>query len=350
MLTEYKISEIDNIRINGRTTANRDPLTLFWTASGFEINIKASELWVEIESDYNDFEPWFSVLIDGAHMIRQMAVKGKSRVCIFRGRNPETIKNIKFVKDTQAMPDDNDCLLQVCKLITDGEFCELTTKPYKLEVIGDSITSGEGLYGAKSEQDWVPQLFGATNNYAFLTAEKINAELSVISQSGWGAFTGWDGNMSRAIPPFYNLVCGVINGERNAALGCKDEHDFTSWNADAVVINLGTNDCGAFSLPGFGHKIAEFEAAAVDFLANIRAKNPNAKIVWVYGMVGNDFADVIKRAIKAYNDKSGDSVSYLELPNTTPETIGAREHPGVRANEIVADILADYLINTCGLG
>ena len=37
MLRETKLKEIPEIKIHGRTTACRDPLTLFWTASGFEI-------------------------------------------------------------------------------------------------------------------------------------------------------------------------------------------------------------------------------------------------------------------------------------------------------------------------
>ena len=43
MLRETKLKEIPEIKIHGRTTACRDPLTLFWTASGFECNVSGSE-------------------------------------------------------------------------------------------------------------------------------------------------------------------------------------------------------------------------------------------------------------------------------------------------------------------
>ena len=42
MLRETKLKEIPEIKIHGRTTACRDPLTLFWTASGFECNVMGS--------------------------------------------------------------------------------------------------------------------------------------------------------------------------------------------------------------------------------------------------------------------------------------------------------------------
>ena len=44
MLTEYKLTQIEHLKVNGRTTGCLEPLTLFWTASGFEVNVKAAEL------------------------------------------------------------------------------------------------------------------------------------------------------------------------------------------------------------------------------------------------------------------------------------------------------------------
>ena len=124
-MTEYTLDQIDYLKVNGRTTGKLQPLTLFWTASGFEVNVKASELWVEIEADYDSQEPWFTILLNGAAVSRQMALKERSRICIFRNRNAEEIKHVKFVKDSQAMHDDEKCCLQIHSLFTDGTFCPL---------------------------------------------------------------------------------------------------------------------------------------------------------------------------------------------------------------------------------
>ena len=35
------------------------------------------------------------------------------------------------------------------------------------------------------------------------------------------------------------------------ALGAKEPYDFTKWQPNYVFINLGTNDCGAFSQPAW---------------------------------------------------------------------------------------------------
>lgn len=57
-LNRYYLSECPYYHVLGRTSKNRSPLTLFWTASGIEIRIQASELWVELETDYTLSEQW----------------------------------------------------------------------------------------------------------------------------------------------------------------------------------------------------------------------------------------------------------------------------------------------------
>lgn len=344
MLKEYKLSEIEHLKVNGRTTDCLEPLTLFWTGSGFELNAKGSELWVEIEADYDEQEPWFSVLVNGAHIARQMALKGRSRICLFRSRNPEEIKHVKFVKDSQAMHDDETCCLQIHSVFFDGEFYKVEEKPYKLEFIGDSITSGEGTFGAREEIDWVAMFFSGVHNYAAFTAEAVNAEFRIISQSGWGAYASWDGQLDRALPKYYEKVCGVLQGEHNRLLGSQDDYDFTKWQPDAVIINLGTNDGSAYSMPEFQKDMECFENAVIDFLKKVRHYNPKAEIIWAYGMLGYIMNAPLTRAINAYSAKTGDSrVHFLQLPNTTKETVGSREHPGIPSHKVAAGVLSDYL-------
>lgn len=78
--------------------------------------------------------------------------------------------------------------------------------------MGDSITSGEGTVGAVYEEDWISAFFSAENTYPRMVADALSAEYRVISQSGWGIVTGWDGNVENKIPPFYTQVCGLLTG------------------------------------------------------------------------------------------------------------------------------------------
>lgn len=363
-LKQYTLPNINHLKIHGRTTECLTPLTLFWTGSAIELNAKGSELWIEVEVDYRYFEPWISVVINGSTVSRQMLTAGRYWVCIFRGMNENLAKNIRIVKEVQAMSGDPDCSLQIHSVRFDGEFLPVEEKPVKIEFIGDSITSGEGAVGAIVEQDWIPAWFSAVNNYSYMTANYINADYRVISQSGWGVLTGWDNNPHSNIPEYYEKVCGLLTGDKNKALGAREENNFSSWQPNIVVVNLGTNDAGAFSSPewkdeltGESHKqrlnedgtfyeddLKLFEEAVTNFLIKIRRYNPKAQIVWAYGMYGIPMLPAIYRGVDSYCKHTGDKkVSVFQMPNTTDETTGSRYHPGVTAHERAAKDLSEYL-------
>ncbi|WP_040950887.1 SGNH/GDSL hydrolase family protein [Gorillibacterium massiliense] len=356
-LKEQLLSDVNHFKIHGRTTGERSPLTLFWTGSAVEFNAKGSELWVEIEASYDQLEPWISIVINGVPISRQMVTAGRRWFCVFRGMNSQVIKNVRIVKDTQAMSSDPSCSLQIRGVKFDGDFLPVDEKPYKIEFIGDSITSGEGAIGAKAEEDWIPMWFSALDNYAAMTADALNADYSILSQSGWGVMAGWDNNPYCNLPDYYEKVCGLLSGDKNAALGAFREHDFASWQPDAVVVNLGTNDWNAFQMPawrdektGQTHKLrlnedlAAFEQAVQHFLAKLRKHNGRAHIVWAYGLLGFPMMPAIYRAVDAYKRETGDAkVSVFQLPAMTEETVGARYHPGKAAHAWAAEALAEYL-------
>ncbi len=363
MLREISLTEIKNLKVYGRTNRSLSPLTLFWTASGFEVRVTGTELWALIEGDFEQQEPWISLEVSGAWVGRQMVEQGKRWICLFRGRSPQAIKQVRLYKDMQAMSGDPQHLLQIHALKTDGEFLPVPEKERKLEFIGDSITSGEGAIGAVSEEDWTAMLFSAKNNYATMTGELLNAEVRILSQSGWGVVSGWDNNPHCALPPHYCQVCGLLSGERNESLGAKRPHDFSAWQPDAVIINLGTNDCGALSSPawndpatgesfqqrrgengGFVPEDRErFQGAIKNFLTLLREKNPNAQLLWVYGMLSGELSPVIEEAIRDYTAETGDAkAAYLELTDAA-EHRGARSHPGKAAHALAAEEIAKKL-------
>ena len=363
---EYRLNELEKncLKIWGRTNGCLTPLTVFWTAGGVEFNVKASELWLEIETDYDSYELWGSVLVNGAHVSRQMLQKGRYWLCLFRNMNPDVAKTVRFLRDLQAMSDDQGAKLQIHAVRTDGSFLPVADRPYKLEFIGDSITSGEGTIGAKEELDWISMFFSSVHDYATLVSDACDAECHIISQSGWGVLSSWDNNPNCALPKCYEKVCGVLKGERHQALGANEDYDFTSWQPDAVVINLGTNDGGALDQPQWKdpqtgetfkqHKdengvmceedAKRFSRGVTEFLKKLRKYNPEAQLVWAYGMLGSLMMPYIRQGIYDYQAETKDEkVSFVLLPDTTEETIGARSHPGQKSHERAAKVLSAYL-------
>ncbi len=353
--TIMTLDRLPQVRILGRTTG-KETVNLFWTGSGIELEFTGSELWLFLNADYNEFEPWICVELDGARIIRMPVNKGKSEVCLFRGMTAGKVKHVRVMKEVQAMHQDPGHLLQITGLgYTNGEFFPLPEPMLRLEFVGDSITSGEGTMGAVGEEDWISAFFSAGNTYPRMVADALKAEYRVVSQSGWGIVTGWDGNEHNKIPPFYTQVCGLLTGERNASLGALEDYDFKAWQPDAVIINLGTNDataiCAAAELGQdwagtMDAKEAEkiLTAAIRDFLKVVREHNPRAQIIWGYGMLGDNLLPVIRKAVENYAAETGDvGINFLQLPDTTEETVGSRMHPGVKAHEKAAQVLEKFL-------
>ena len=147
----------------------------------------------------------------------------------------------------------------------------------------------------------------------------------------------------------------ILDRQRNASLGALEDYDFEAWQPDAVIINLGTNDAMAIqSAAELGQEwagtrdieeVKEILTTAIrDFLKVVRTCNPTAQIIWGYGMLGDSFLPVIREAVESYATDTADSrIHFLHLPDTTPDTVGSRLHPGVKAHQITAKKIETYL-------
>lgn len=358
----YPINEIP-AKIHGRTNKNICPVPLFWNHSGVEVNADGSELWIDLEVDYDIYEPWVYLEINESFIMRQMLYPGEQSLCLFRNMAPGVVKNIRFYRDLQAMGGTEHCQVLVKGFKTDGAFMPVKDKQLKLEFIGDSITSGEGTYGAEEDMDWLPMYMSSSRNYATLTEKALDAEARLISQGGWGVYSGWDNDVRHNIPSIYEQVCGLVEGEANEKQGAFEKNDFDSWMPNAVIVNLGTNDASAFNqppfeIPGMGtfklernendtykaEDLEKVETAVVDFLKMLRKNNPLTHIVWVYGMLGYDLSLPLADAFNRYRRETGDFNNvYINLPNTTSDNIGSRCHPGFLSHIRAAEVLTEYL-------
>ena len=118
-----------------------------------------------------------------------MVEKGEEKsVCLVRGLNPQVENEICIYKDTQPMPGDAKHSLKISKILIDddGEFCQIKPAKMRIEFIGDSITSGEGLAGAPEQMEWIPSVFVGSESYAAQVSRYFGADFSVFSQCGWG--------------------------------------------------------------------------------------------------------------------------------------------------------------------
>ena len=58
----------------------------------------------------------------------------------------------------------------------DGEFCKPKDYSCKIEFVGDSITTGEGLVGGPDEQEWITQWMACNDNYAVRLTQVLRGD------------------------------------------------------------------------------------------------------------------------------------------------------------------------------
>ena len=98
------------------------------------------------------------------------------------------------VKDISAVSDRSDAV------IPEKE------KALSIEFIGDSITCAYGVEGSNSYEPFRTTTENFMKSYAYLTAQKLDADYSAVSYSGYGVLSGYtsgDINTDSLIPDCY---------------------------------------------------------------------------------------------------------------------------------------------------
>ena len=336
-------SDNPKLRILGRLDRSRTPLALDWTGSGIEVQFRGSDLWAELEAPAMSPVMWVAVLADGCPVARFPVEPGIRFYPLVLGMEPANSRTVTLVKETQCMPDNPAATVLVHSLRMNGSLEELPARNLKIEFIGDSLTSGEGALAPNGNDEWIPLWFTACGNYSFIACRALNAERSVLSQSGWGVCWDWEHNPAHTMTEFYEQTAGVLQGPEAEARGCGKPWDFSSWQPDIICIRLLTNDCGGMNQKNsFEQDRDTVIRGAADFLKIVRRNNPAAKIVWI--LPGSDVhPELAEEAVALARREGLENLFTFALPDYGPEDMGARFHPNAEYNRKVGLLLAEFL-------
>ncbi len=197
------------------------------------------------------------------------------------------------------------------------------TKQHKIEFLGDSITSGMGVYAGNV------QVY-SYHSYANMTADALDAEYYSVANSGW-CFSKIL-NAGNAIPTIYD------KNSHNYKLG---DWDFTEYMPDVVVINLGTND--KFNT----NATQAIYRSEIHLLLNtVRKNRPNAEIYWAYGMMDSTHEDWIQAAVEEFG-ATDSKVHFIHLPINTAGMYG---HPDIPGQQAAAKVLTEEISARMGWG
>lgn len=217
-------------------------------------------------------------------------------------------------------------------------------KTRKIEIVGDSISCGYGNEGADMNCPFSADTENHYLSYGALAARNLDAELVTIAWSGKGAVCNYGDDASSCVDPLPSVY------DRSLPNRADSSWDFSSWQPDAVVINLGTNDFSTATDPSQ----SEFETGYKTFVQHIRSKYQSAFILLTNGsmLAGADLDKVrlyLGNVAKSLNDAGDSKVKAFELdPQNAADGYGCDWHPSQATHRKMADKVTSVLRTTLG--
>ena len=319
----HKLADIiDNIKTLGRTTTVNNGLACDHVASGIEFNAYIEgtlTLNVTVSKGIADAlndDCYFTLYIDGTRQEQRLkAAKSTTTKLTIATFEKGGVHNIRLVKQTEP----RNSISVLNDLSFTGYFEEAPAdSEYLIEFLGDSLTVGYGNLTsggtAAVAQTAVNQ--DVTQAYAYLTAEKLGADHSIIAASGIGLVRGY-----RSFP--MSQMFEKDSYYRN------DATLFTPTRTpDLVVINLGSNDKSK------NVSLAEYEKGAIDLITQVGLTyGKSLPIILIYK---SSYASVIQGLINSF----GDGLYMCQL---TENKDGGNSHPSAEAHRLNAEELTKFI-------
>lgn len=204
----------------------------------------------------------------------------------------------------------------------------------KIAFFGDSITSGMGNEGANNGDDNLESEKNHYWSYAAITARNLNAEFHSISLSGIGIMVSW---FDFIMPQYFDQLSAAGNNQ--------SEWNFTQWQPEVVVVNLGQNDSWLIDNEK-RLEPAPTERNIIDayktFMLELRAVYPKAQFISALGSMDATKAErkhwvgYVKTAISELNKQNKhNQIEFIAFDFT-----GYQGHPRIAQHIQNADKLS----------
>ncbi len=193
---------------------------------------------------------------------------------------------------------------------------------------GDSLTCGFGLLEYKGA-GFKMETEDFTKSYANLACSALNMDYSVVARSGISVILKiW---CDKTFKEIYDTVDMLDKGILDRKL-------------DYAVINLGTNDSGAYSLLKENKESAllEFKEEYINLLERIIRDNPGVKLILCHSMVYifDEFINAIKESKEYINNHYDNPCEIIAF---APNGDGADGHPYWPAHEENSKLLVNAI-------
>ena len=313
-LETFPLSEKQTYRVLGRAIQKDDALICEMAASGIEFQLDcAGTLWATIDTPM-DRDMRFRAYVDGVMGDAITFTPTLKTRPLFSDLKPG-VHTVRILKDVQ--PDNVVTKLLSFSVCAKKDTVKATAqKSFYIEVIGDSITNGYGLYGSGEDGGGPSYSVGPT--YGRIAADLLDADFSIIARGGIG--------LQHTAGPGKKTTSDVQYDYVNYFRDQETKYDFAR-KPDLVVVALGTND----------KETATYYDQMTKFLAQIRERNNDKtlKIVIMHNMMTNRYE-------KLFRQIAGEDPYCWEL-KVPQDRKGLGHHPTAESEAQYGQLLADFI-------
>lgn len=340
------------VRPIGRTLIANDSLWLVNSGTGCEFSLTGTSVTVKLKPDSSfmnrNNQARVAIYVNGERVVDDMVDKMEKVYTVFESEEPKEC-TVRVVKLTEAPY--STFGISAITATCFGNILPTKESDRLIEFVGDSITCGYGVDDLDASHHFSTTTEDATKTYAYKTAEKLSADYSLVSFSGYGIISGYSGDgkkqAEQLVPDFYDKMGNSFGTYLGDFIPQETLWDFNR-QPDAVVINLGTNDNSY--VKGNSAKKEEFTVAYVSFLKQIREKNPDATLFATLGIMGADLYACVEDAVERYMNETGDTKVYaMKFDNqSAADGIAADWHPSEKTHEKAAEKLSQKIKEVMG--
>ena len=354
---EYKSSVIaptaENVNMINRNVIIDGVTWLVQSGAAVEFNVnhaKSASVIIKGDSAINNgdnYRPRYAVLVDGEIILNECLSVKEKEVELFSGDTPRNAV-VKVIHLSEA--NNGPVGVSAVNVVSDSAVPVSPTaeKDLHIEFVGDSITCAYGVEGKDQYENFKTTTENFMKSYAYLTAEKLDAEYSTACYSGYGVISAYssDGSQNKS-----GLLGDCYDNIGNTD-GYKIPWSHSDHPVDVVVVNLGTND-NTYVSKDYEKRGPEFAKAYTELLKKIHKAQPKAYIICTVGTMGcAEMFPYIEEAVKSFKADSdiGDKIiAYASAQqDMNNDGLGSDWHPSLTTHQKSAAVLSDKICTLIG--
>lgn len=340
----------ENVKIIGRTCMEQGILWCGLSGSGIEFRMIGTSVKITFSGDdttqgnETEGKARVGIYVNGERVIDTILEQPEQTFSVFESSESQeiTVGVIKLSECAMSVMGIKDIEAETA----DG-IHPTAKKEHAIEFVGDSITCGFGVDLEDPDTPFQTSTEDVTRAYAYKTAQKLNADYSMVSYSGYGVLSGYtdtDIRQEEQLVPNYYEKTGFSYGKPFGTFQMQDTAwDFSKYMPDLVVINLGTNDDSYCKDDEVRRQ--QFTEKYVEFLKVIRKNNPQATILCIVGLMGERIYPGVENAVSIYTTETAETNVYaMKLTEQIPEDgLVSCSHPTETSHEKAAARVADRI-------